>query len=258
MMDREQTSRSDPERPSPPPEPDRDRWALQAHLPEARVHPRRVIVLLTLLLLAAFLTRLPALNEHVSGALEFVAGLMAQHRVLGAFAFVVASALSAMLLFFSSVLLVPLGIELWGSVGCFLLVWVGWFLGGVLTYMIGRHFGRPAVESLLSRQRMLDLEQHMPTAHGFWGALMVQLAFPSDVAGYFFGLLRFPRAIYLAALACAELPFALGTVFLGTAFVEQAWVPLLLGAAFAGAFLLWQWRRRQAVAHRQDETGPRR
>lgn len=219
-------------------------WQVQA----ARAHPRRVAALLVLLFVAALLTRLPGLHAYVANALQYVADLMSGHPALGAIAFVVASAASAMLVFFSSVLLVPLGIELWGSVGCFLLLWAGWFLGGVLSYAIGRHFGRPAVESLLSRRRMLDLERHMPAAHGFWGALMVQLAFPSDVAGYFFGLLRFPRAIYLAALACAELPFALGTVFLGTAFIEQAWVPLLTGAVFAGAVLVWQWRRRVSAS----------
>lgn len=226
-------------------DPRQPRWGLHSQLEAARAHPRRVLALLALLLLAAFLTRLPGLHDWITTALEYIAGLMAQHPVLGAVAFVFASALSAMLVFFSSVLLVPLGIELWGSVGCFLLLWAGWFLGGVFSYAIGRYFGRPAVESLLSRKRMLDLERHMPAARGFWGALMVQLAFPSDVAGYFFGLLRFPRAVYLSALACAELPFALGTVFLGTAFVEQAWVPLLIGAVFAGLFLAWQWRRRR-------------
>jgi uncharacterized membrane protein YdjX (TVP38/TMEM64 family) len=247
-MDPEQTSRPRPEPLSTRPRPERRRWDWHWQLQAARAHPRRVALLLALLVLAAFLTRLPGLHEQIAGALEYVAGIMAQHPVLGAIAFVVASALSAMLLFFSSVLLVPLGIELWGSVGCFLLLWGGWFLGGVLSYTIGRYFGRPAVESLLSRQRVLDLEQHVPAAHGFWGALMVQLAFPSDVAGYFFGLFRFPRTIYLVALACAELPFALGTVFLGTAFIEQAWVPLLVGAAFTGTFLIWQWRRRRGRA----------
>lgn len=243
-MDRKPTTQPRPENSSPTEERAHRvtdwHWQLEA----ARAHPRRVVVLLALLVGATFMTRLPGLHERIADALQFVAGLMAEHAVLGAFAFVAASALSAMLVFFSSVLLVPLGIELWGSAGCLLLLWAGWFLGGVLSYTIGRYFGRPAVESLVSRQRMLDLEQRIPTAHGFWSALMVQLAFPSDVAGYFFGLLRFPPAVYLAALACAEFPFAFGTVFLGTAFIEQAWAPLLIGALFAGAVLLWQRRRR--------------
>lgn len=170
---------------------------------------------------------------------------MAGHPWAGAVVFVLASALGAMFVFFSTVLLVPLGIETWGSVGCFLLLWTGWFAGGVLTYSLGRWLGRPAVERLVRHDRLADLESRLPASRGFWGALALQLLFPSDVAGYFFGLLRYPTGPYLAALACAELPFAFGTVFLGTAFMERAYVPLLVGAAIAAALLFWQWRARR-------------
>lgn len=214
------------------------------NLHSARAHPRRVIALLLVLLTAAALTRVPDLHAQIDHMLLAASALIEQHRVLGAVVFVVASALSAMLVFFSAVLLVPVGIETWGSLGCFLLLWLGWFLGGVLTYGVGRSLGRPAVDTLLRKRSVGELERRLPTTHGFWGALSIQLVFPSDLGGYFFGLLRYPPGSYFAALACAELPFALGTVYLGTAFLERAWVPLMVGGALAAVLLFWQWRAR--------------
>jgi hypothetical protein len=113
------------------------------NLHSTRAHPRRVIALLLILLAAAALTRVPDLHAQVDRLLLAASVIIEQHRVLGAVVFVVASALSAMLVFFSAVLLVPVGIETWGSLGCFLLLWLGWLLGGVLTYGIGRSLGRP-------------------------------------------------------------------------------------------------------------------
>lgn len=215
------------------------------NLHSARAHPRRVIALLLVLLAAAALTRVPDVHERIGLLFEQIASVIEHHRVLGAFVFVIAAALSAMLMFFSAVLLVPLGIEAWGSFGCFLLLWLGWFVGWVVTYAIGRSLGRPAVDTLLRDRPLGELERRVPAARGFWGALSIQLVFPSDLGGYFFGLLHYPRASYLAALACAELPYALGTVYLGAAFVEGAYVPLLVGGALAAVLLFWQWRARR-------------
>jgi uncharacterized membrane protein YdjX (TVP38/TMEM64 family) len=214
------------------------------NLHSARAHPRRIIALLLVLLIAATLTRIPDLHAQIDRLLFEASALIQQHRILGAVVFVLASAVSAMLVFFSAALLVPVGIETWGSVGCFLLLWLGWFLGGVLTYGIGRSLGRPAVDALLRKRSVSELERRLPTTHGFWGALSIQLVFPSDLGGYFFGLLRYPPGSYFAALACAELPYALGTVYLGTAFLERAWVPLVVGVALAALLLFWQWRAR--------------
>jgi uncharacterized membrane protein YdjX (TVP38/TMEM64 family) len=149
--------------------------------------------------------------------------------------------MSAMLVFFSSVVLVPVGIEAWGDVGCFLLLWTGWFLGGVLTYSIGRHLGRPIVERLLTHAEIEVYEHRIPRSGSFLKAFLVQLAFPSDVVGYFFGLLRYPRASYAGSLLLAEFPYAFGTVFLGAAFLQKQYALLATGGVITILVLAWQW-----------------
>jgi uncharacterized membrane protein YdjX (TVP38/TMEM64 family) len=74
------------------------------------------------------------------------------------------------------------------------------------------------------------------------------MALPSDVSGYFFGLLGYRARVYLGALALAEMPYALGTVFLGSAFMRRQYGLLLAASAVAIAVLLWIWRRRTRVA----------
>lgn len=223
-----------------------DSW----RLPGAHASPLRLMLLVAVLGGAAWVANSAFAHAQLLAAIDYTSALMSEHPVRGAAMFVLLSAMSAMLMFFSSVLLVPLGIEAWGAPGCFLLLWAGWALGGLVTYSVGRGLGRPMVERLLSAQKIARYEARVPAGAPFGTALLVQLAFPSDVVGYFFGLLRYPFRTYLLALLCAEFPYAFGTVFLGTAFMERQYPMLAAGAAAVAAFLAWQWwmRRRARSA----------
>ena len=204
----------------------------------------RLTALLVVLIAAAVLVSSDVGRAQLHGALQHTSAVIREYPLLGAALFVLVSALSAMLMFFSSVVLVPVGIDAWGELGCLLLLWAGWFLGGVLSYTIGRRFGLSVVTRLMAERDLRAYEQRMSQHRGFVAALLVQLAFPSDVVGYVFGLLQFPRRVYLAALLCAELPYAAGTVLLGAAFLEERWSWLLAGVAVAALVLVWQWRMR--------------
>jgi uncharacterized membrane protein YdjX (TVP38/TMEM64 family) len=205
---------------------------------------RRIALLVGLLGVAGLLSRSEVVHRELTDALELIGSIMEDHSFLGAVVFVLVSALSAMLMFFSSVVLVPIGIQLWGHLGCMLLLWLGWFIGGVITYSIGRHVGRPVVERMLSHNAMASYEGRIPRQTSFMAAFAVQLALPSDVVGYFFGLMHFPMRTYLLALGSAELLYAAGTVFLGAAFLQGQYWLLLGGAAVAVVVLLWQLRTR--------------
>lgn len=210
-----------------------------------RVAGRLTALLLVLAAVAAIVTS-EGVRAQLQEVMQHTSAVIREYPLLGAFLFVLVSALSAMVMFFSSVVLVPVGIEAWGEIGCLLLLWVGWFLGGVLSYTVGRRFGRPVVARLIAEQDLSAFEQRMSRNTGFVAALLVQLAFPSDVVGYVFGLLQFPRRVYLAALLCAELPYAAGTVFLGAAVLEQRWTWLLGGLVCGAIVLVWQWRMRRS------------
>jgi uncharacterized membrane protein YdjX (TVP38/TMEM64 family) len=62
--------------------------------------------------------------------------------------------------------------------------------------------------------------------------LLFQMAVPSEIPGYLLGLLRYHFGKYLAALALAELPYALATVYISSGFIERR-MALLVGAGLA-------------------------
>ena len=169
--------------------------------------------------------------------------LIRQRATWGMVAFVLLAALSAMVAFLSSAVLVPMAIYVWGPAVCFVLLWAGWFLGGLAGYGIGRFFGRPAVEILVRPETLARYEGWARPGKSLVPMLMLQLAIPSDLASYVFGLVRCRFSAFVAALALAEVPYALGAVYLGTSFLERRMVPLL-ALGIAGVLLsLWAIRR---------------
>jgi uncharacterized membrane protein YdjX (TVP38/TMEM64 family) len=209
------------------------------------VPTRRLAVVVVALLLAGVAAWSADLHHQIVRAVEWIQPLITKHSVWGAFLFVGLAAISAVLAFFSSVVLVPIGVYVWGDTTCFLLLWTGWLLGGILTYTIGRRLGWPIVRWLLSARVAAKYESRIPESRRFLPVLLFQLALPSEGAGYLCGLLRVPPLTYLAALAVAELPYALGTVLLGGAFFRREY-PILLAIGLLGLVLLgWlHWRHR--------------
>lgn len=199
---------------------------------------RRLVVLLVAVALAALLAASGGIHRQVVALLVLAEPVIAAHPVWGAVVFTGLSALGAILVFVSSWLLVPIGVHAWGPVWCFVLLWAGWFLGGVVTYSVGRYLGRPMVRRLLPEPIISRYEGRIPAGGRFLPALLVTVSVPSDIAGYFFGLVRYPARVYLAALAVAEIPYGLGAVFLTDAFLQRRLTLLLSIAAVAGLVLV--------------------
>ena len=205
---------------------------------------RRLVILLLAVVVAALLASSSELHRQIVALLELAAPIIAAHPVWGAVVFTAISALGAILVFVSSWLLVPLGVQAWGPVGCFLLLWAGWFVGGIVTYAVGRYLGRPMVRRLLPEPVITRYEGRIPVGGRFLPALLVTVSVPSDIAGYFFGLVKYPAGVYLGALAIGEIPYGLAAVFLTDAFLQRKLSLLLILAGAAGLAGFWAWRRR--------------
>ncbi|MDQ8165804.1 MAG: VTT domain-containing protein [Gemmatimonadota bacterium] len=203
---------------------------------------RRLILMIGALAVLGAISASAPLHTWVTGLIASAQPAISAHPVWGAVVFTTLAAVSSMLVFVSSVALIPVGVAAWGSPVTVFLLMIGWFVGGVVTFAVGRHLGHPAVRRLLSAAQ-LERYGHIAAPNApFATVLLIQFAVPSDVAGYFFGIAGIRRRVYLSALALAELPYAVGSVYLGTAFVERNTAALVVVGALAIGVALWQWR----------------
>jgi uncharacterized membrane protein YdjX (TVP38/TMEM64 family) len=209
---------------------------ISASLPKASHHLRLVLLVLFVLGLCV-LGSSSVFHEFLSWLLPVVQAEAASHPLRGAVFFVLYAALGAMLAFVSSSVLVPVAIYAWGEEKAFFLLWMGWLVGGVASYGIGRFLGRPMLRWLASASQIEAYEQRIGNKAGLPLIFLFQLAMPSEIPGYVLGLLRYPLARYLAILAVAELPYAIGVIFLGDALMNGQVIRFAL-VALAGIALL--------------------
>ncbi len=199
---------------------------------------RRLVTLGALLVLAVTIVLIGPLHRWLLGLFATAEVLMRHHPSMGMLAFVGLAALSAMFVFLSSTVLMPAAIQAWGPALSAGLLWAGWLLGGLAAYAVGRYLGRPGVEVLIARRTLTRYERWVRAQASFRRALLIQLALPSDAAGYVFGVTRYPLRWFTTGLALAEIPYALGAVYLGVNFLERRLVPLVIGGLI-GALLGW-------------------
>ena len=198
-----------------------------------------MVGLVLLVLLAVLLVLAKPVHAWLLSWLEAAEQVVRHRSAWGMALFVLLAALSAMLAFVSSAVLVPAAVYVWGPAVCFALLWTGWFLGGLAGYAIGRYLGRPAVERLVRRETLARYEGWAQSGKSLALILTIQLAVPSDLASYVFGLMRWRFSAFVLALALAEVPYALGAVYLGASFLEGRAIPLL-ALGIGGALLsLW-------------------
>lgn len=167
-----------------------------------------------------------------------VGEIVSTRPVLGAVLFVLLSAASAMVAFFSTGVIVPVALVTWGAGGTFALLWLGWILGGIVAYSVSRFLGRRVVAALTSGEA-LAYGDRISAQAPFGLILLFQLGLPSEIPGYVLGVVRYPFLTYLTALALAELPYAVATVYLGDSFLERRAVLLVgIGLAIVGLSVL--------------------
>jgi uncharacterized membrane protein YdjX (TVP38/TMEM64 family) len=213
----------------------------------------RGLLLVVLVAGLVLLIQSDTLHEGIVGLFEAARTIIAQHPVAGPIAFVGLAALSAMLGFFSSAVLVPAAVYAWGAVGTMLLLGLGWTIGGIIAHSLARYLGRPVLRWLVPEAALGRYEKLLEKQPRFSTVLLFQLAFPSEIVAYLMGLIRYPLGKFTAALLIAQVPWLVGTVWLGVGFVERDALTLItvcVVGAVALAFVARTLRRRSIGAPR--------
>ncbi len=175
-----------------------------------------------------------ASKASLDGMIRWAEAVMNTHPAWGGLVFLLLSALSAMLAFTSSVVLVPPATLAWGKPVTFLLLWGGWMLGAAAAFGIGRTAG-PVLVRLGYKEKLERYREYVSTHMKFWMVLAFCLAVPSEIPGYLFGGMRYPFTKFIIAIGTAEAIYALGAIVAGERLLEAETGPLvLILAAMAG------------------------
>jgi uncharacterized membrane protein YdjX (TVP38/TMEM64 family) len=170
---------------------------------------------------AALLLSVDEVYGSLQRALTAAEPLIAGHPYLGPVVFLLLAALSAVLAFFSSAVLLPAAVFTWGSTVTLGLLWLGWLFGGICTYALGRGLHRPRGKAPGTPSQFDFYLRRIPGEVTFVMVLLLYLALPSEIPGYLCGYLGVRLRTYVAALALAELPYAVGAVLLGDGVVNR-------------------------------------
>jgi uncharacterized membrane protein YdjX (TVP38/TMEM64 family) len=203
-----------------------------------------ILVLVLLLHSAAF----KGMMDEATGWAESV---MKSHPITGAVIFFLFSALSAMLAFTSSVVLVPPANLVWGKLVTFLLLLAGWVAGAMAAFGIGK-LATPMLFRLGYREKLEKYQHFVSKRMKFWVVLVFCLAVPSEVPGYLFGGMKYPFWKFIAAITIAEAIYGLGIIVAGESLLEAepAIVLLTIGVmaviAVAAGFVLRRVKGRKA------------
>ncbi len=179
-----------------------------------------MLIVGALITVAGFIAASETLHDEVAALIVWCERVIAMHPHLGMAIFVLLSMLSAMVAFFSSAVLVPVAVYSWGKATCLVLLWMGWLLGGIASFCIGRFLGRKFAAMLIGEEKIAGWQSQVSERTRFIHILFFQAIVPSEIPGYVLGILRYRFWYYLAALAITEIPYVVGVVFLGEYFVQ--------------------------------------
>lgn len=225
---------------------------------------RHLLIVGMLIIVAGLIAASDTLHDKTEAIIFWTEGLISQAPLLGMLVFLLLAMLSAMVAFFSSALLAPVAVYAWGKAGCLALLWCGWFLGGIVSFCIGRFLGRPVVSMMIGEEKIANWEGQVSERTRFIHILFFQAVVPSEIPGYVLGMLRYRFLFYLTALGITEMPYAVATVYLGESFLRgesMVFILVGIGVIVLAAFSLQIHRRlvqpgkRQRAIENLDSTG---
>ncbi|MGI9326626.1 MAG: TVP38/TMEM64 family protein [Pseudomonadales bacterium] len=216
-------------------------------------HQRHVLLAGILLLIAGLVAASDTLRNYAAIAIVWTEGVIAHAPILGLVVFVLLAMTSAMLAFFSSAVLAPIAVNAWGAPASVCVFWLGWFLGGAMSFCIGHYLGRGVAARLIGEDKIAHWESLLNRNTRFIHILLFQAAVPSEIPGYVLGILHYRFDRYLMALALTEVPYAIATVFLGDSFLKgRSALFISLGLAVIALTALLFRKLRRALALQLD------
>ena len=142
---------------------------------------------------------------------------MERGGVFGMIAYVVIAIIATVAAPISAGPLIPIAANAWGVAFTAILSILGWTIGSLIAFAIGRKYGLPLAQKFLSVRKLEKIHKHIPQERIFWSVVLLRVMIPVDLLSYalgIFGVLDWRR--YTLATIIGISPFAFIFAYLGT------------------------------------------
>lgn len=180
---------------------------------------RRGVFLLSLIIVMVFLFWYSnILQDTFYTIVDFLSKLALENIFLAVGLFLLTATASALISPLTNIPLIPIAVAIWGPTLATIFLLIGWVLGDILAYVIGRYFGRKVVCYFVTLERLTEWSDAVRARMTFSAALLLRLALPAEL-GYAFGIVRYPFMAYVGITIFAELPFAVISTYASEAVI---------------------------------------
>ena len=137
--------------------------------------------------------------------------------VFGMVAYVIIAVITTVAAPVSAGPLIPIAANAWGVAITAALSILGWTIGSLVAFAIGRRYGLPLAQKFFSVRNLENMHKHIPQERIFWSVVLLRIMIPVDLLSYalgIFGVLGWRR--YTLATIIGITPFAFIFAYLGT------------------------------------------
>jgi uncharacterized membrane protein YdjX (TVP38/TMEM64 family) len=207
------------------------------NLAERKVLKKRILIALGAIILAAIFLSSLELQRVFYSSLQQVADFIEARKTLGILVFVFFGSVSVLLSPFSSVPLVPVAIQVFGTIPTIAFLVVSWMIGDIAAYFIGLSLIRAVTTRFVADEKVNFYRRKIPQGARFWFVLLFRLAIPAEITGYTLGAIKYQFRKYLLACFLSDVPFALLIVYSSEALIDKQFILFVSLAAFAVLFI---------------------
>jgi len=134
----------------------------------------------------------------------------------GMFIYVFVTILAVVLAPVSTMPLVPIASNLWGTFIAAILSIIGWSIGAFIAFIIARIYGAKIVEKIIPLKKLHEYEKLIPQKNIFFGIILLRIIIPVDLLSYALGIFsKVKLRTYMIATVIGIAPFAFIWAYLG-------------------------------------------
>src|SRR3989338_2827981 len=137
--------------------------------------------------------------------------------VFGMIAYVVIAIIATVAAPVSAAPLIPIAANVWGFAVTAILSILGWTVGSLIAFAIGRKYGLPLARKFVSVHNLEKIHKRIPQEKMFWSVVVLRVMIPVDLLSYalsIFSVLSWKK--YTLATIIGISPFAFIFAYLGT------------------------------------------